>query len=248
MKVHLSFAAIALALLTGCATTQTAGLSPNDESDARAAAHEFANAIRAGNASRLRNAVVVEPSMRQLGDEVIGDTVVSRMVLREFGTRFNDHTQPATLVASDRWLDTLESRLQFAPIKREAPGADGTPRMCLLVAESRIAGSNVHMRHVAGQWKVELISTMVPEAQGQSTVEDVAVPYRYGVTRVMKADLLARLTRGEFQSPADYEKARGAFWDDFLSALAKGKDPHDAVDPTLPVMPPENAVASEGNR
>src|SRR6476660_5022685 len=88
------------ALLAGCQVAPN-GLSDNSQHEIRTVAQEFTNAIRAGDAERMRDMSVVaaDNQNQELAKAVVKDAVTSRKVLNELTDSFGYIEKKPTVVA-----------------------------------------------------------------------------------------------------------------------------------------------------
>jgi hypothetical protein len=217
---------LATGLLGACQSMPT-GLAQDKQVEIRSAAQEFTNAIRAGDAERLRHVSTIDDANEKLGKAVINDTVTSRKVLNSLSSHFGYVESKPGAVASNGWIDRLESTAAMAPIRQAGD------RVLLATPDQ----GEIYLRNVGGTWKVELIPTLVPESGGKPVVSDPVVEYRFGVIHQLNQWMLTRLENNEFQNKTDFDKARSKFWMEYLTYAANGKDPQDTVLPSLPAMP-----------
>jgi hypothetical protein len=232
-------AAVAAAFLGGCQSTQVqTSLAPVQQDELRAAAHHFTDAVRLTDAGRVQAFSVVDgdPQSRTLGEAVLSDTLAGRRVHQQLADRFGYVERDSVAVGSDAWLGQMESTIDNAPIQKAGDRA-------------RIGymgeGNGVYLRQVAGEWKVEVIPTLVAEAGGRPTINDPLVDYRFGVTRAMNQWMLDRLSRDDFRSKADYDKAKNSFWMQYLTYATSGKDPKNELLSTLPPLPREDGPTAQ---
>jgi len=202
----------------------------------RAAALEFTQALKAGDASRVREMTFAgnDAESQRLAAAVVGDTLTGRGIQMKLAG-FADAQQKAAVVGSDLWIGEMEAAAETGPILKAGDR--------VRVGEEWRDGS-MFLRQVGTGWKVEVISTLVAESGGAPTVADPAVEYRFNVTRAINAWMLERLNAGEFATFKDYQRSRNAFWMEYLSRVARGDDPKDLL-ATLPAMPKEEGIAVE---
>jgi hypothetical protein len=222
---------LATGFLGACQMTPS-GLSQDKQVEIRSAAQEFTNAIRAGDADRLREVSVVDNTNEKLAKAVIDDTVTSRKVLTSLSNHFGYVESKPTAVGSNRWIDGLQSTASLAPIQRAGDRV-------LLSAPHQ---GDIYLRNIGGEWKVELIPTLVAESGGNPTVSDPLVEYRFGVIYQLNQWMLTRLENNEFRDKTDFDSARSKFWMQYLTYAANGKDPQDTLLPSLPAMPKDTAA------
>jgi hypothetical protein len=226
---------LAAAAFTGCQLApMNTSLSEDNQQQIRAAAHEFTDAMRAGDADRLRGVSTVDTENQKLGKAVINDTVTSRKMLESLSSHFGYVEEKPFVVASNGFINRLATTASAAPIRRAGDRA-------LISAEN----GEIYLRNIAGAWKVELIPTMVPESGGKSTINDPVVEYRFGVAHELNQWMLARLENNEFQSKTDFDRARSKFWMQYLTYAANGKDPQDTLLPSLPAMPKDSGTIAQ---
>lgn len=225
----LSSLLLAGATLAGCQLTP-APLSEGHQHEIRTVADQFTNAIRSGDATRMRDVSIADAANQELAQVVINDTVTSRKMLDSLTSHFGYVEDKPGVVGSNRWIDSLQSTASRGPIRRVGDRA-------LLTGNEQ---NEIYLRNVGGTWKVDLIPTLVPESGGNPTVNDPIVEYRFGVTHKLNQWMLARLENNEFQSKSEFDQARSKFWMEYLTYIANGKDPQEAVLPALPSMPSDD--------
>jgi hypothetical protein len=233
-KTLLTLASLLLAgaALTGCQLTPTT-LSETHQQEIRTVADQFTTAIRSGDAARLRDVSTADAQNQDLAQVVINDTVTSRKMLDSLSAHFGYIEDKPGVVGSNRWVDALQSTASRGAIRSVGDRA-------LLAGNEQ---GEIYLRNVGGSWKVDLIPTLVPESGGNTIVNDPVVEYRFGVTHKLNQWMLARLENNEFQSKSEFDQARSKFWMEYLTYVANGKDPQDALLPSLPSMPTDDIFA-----
>jgi hypothetical protein len=238
MKCGYKQLAAALLMSAGIVGCQVAPspVSHLDETGIRGAVHGFAQAVRTGDAEKVKAVSVVPGQNRVLGEKVIDDTVTNRKMQVKLTEAFGYVEPKAAVVGSEAYLARLDATANSGPIAREGD------RAC--VGQPGLDGS-VYLRHVQGDWKVEVIPTLVMEAGGQPTVNDEVVDYRFGVSQTLNHWMLSRLENQEFKNKREYDLARNSFWMHYLTYTAAGKDPHQTMMSALPVMPHPQELARD---
>ena len=217
-------------LLAACSTAPRAVSSDAEQQPIRAAARQFVSALQSADESQLRQTSIVDPNpdTRQLASAVIADAVAGRRLQLALVDHFSAAESRAGIVGSEPWLAQLQGTAEHGPILQ----AGNRVR----VGERGRDGS-LFLRNIAGQWKVELVPTLVAESGGNPQVNDPIVDYRFNVTRAANQYFLSRLQNNEFTSFNDFTRAKNEFWFEYLNTAAKGEDPHDKLLGTLPPIP-----------
>jgi hypothetical protein len=224
---------IGTALLAGCNVTPTR-VPLESEAPIRAGAQQFADALKSGDAAQLEQATTVDSDRQTqaLARAVIDDCVKARQIQLRLRDRFGRTEDKASVVGSDTWIASFERMGARTPILqsgervRIGDGADGT----------------MFLRRINGQWKVELVPTLVAESGGKTKMSDAVVSYRFDATRAANQMLLERIQGGEFATLADYQQAKNEFWFKYMSLAANGQDPREKLLSTLPPLPAEPAA------
>lgn len=202
------------------------------------AAHQFIAALASGDEAAISRTTTVasDPEAQRLAATVRKDAAISRRLQLQLGRRFDAGDDLSSPVGSEVWLHN------FKTVANEAV-------MLKVDQRARIGDETtdgvVFLRQVNGEWKVELIPTLVAESGGRLVVKDPVVQYRFDVATALNEMLLQRLERDEFTSYGDYERARNQFWAQYLTLISNGEEPHDKLLATLPYVPKETPVVAE---
>ncbi len=222
-------------LLAACNTAPTR-VSLDNQPPLRAAVHEFTDALRSGDEAKLVSITTVDSDRptRKLGRAVVDDYIASRQIQIQLEKQFHRADNIASVVGSDPWIDSFEHTggtaviLQAGDRVRIGDGEDGT----------------VFLRRIDGQWKVELVPTLVPESGGRAKVSDPVVQYRFEATCAANQHMLAMLKDGEFSSLLAFQEAKNKFWFQYMMVAANGDDPREKLLSTLPPLPGQPAAVA----
>jgi hypothetical protein len=220
-----------LVFFTGCSVAPTR-MSLQDQQPVRAAAHEFTSALKAADGKLLQQMTTVDsdPETRKLAQAVVADSVSARQIQLQLIHRFDRCEDRPSVIGSDSWIDQIEQTAARGDILQAGERAR--------IGEAGSDGT-LFLRRINGQWKVELVPSLVAESGGRTRMDDPVVDYRFNVTRAVNEHFLARLNANEFASLHDYLQAKNQFWFQYMTLAAHGDDPHDKLLPSLPPMPSE---------
>jgi hypothetical protein len=231
---------LALPLLFGACSfaVKPTPVAVQDRPPIKEAAHHFVAALAAGDESAISNVTTVDrdPGAQRLAASVRKDAAIARQLQVELTRRFDITDVSAAQVGSEAWLGNfmhLADDSVMLQVDRRARIGDET------------TDGVVFLRQVAGEWKVELIPTLVAESGGRVVVTDPSVQYRYDVAVALNEMLLQRLERGEFETYQDYQHARNEFWAQYLTVISNGQEPHDKLLATLPYVPKEPEMVAD---
>jgi hypothetical protein len=220
-----------LACLAGCNVVPTR-MALQDQEPVRAAARAFTASLRTVDEASLRQTTIVDadPDTQKLAQAVFADTLTARQVQLQLGRQFDRAEDRASVVGSDAWIDQFQQAINHEAIWQAGErvrigeaGRDGT----------------LFLRRINGQWKVELISSLVAESGGRTRMSDPIVDYRFNVTRAVNEHFLARIQRKEFASLQGYLQAKNRFWFEYMAVASQGDDPRDKLLSSLPPLPAE---------
>jgi hypothetical protein len=229
-----AFLAVLPLFLAACSFTpvKPEPVAMQEQPPIKQAAHQFIAALASGDEAAISRATTVagDPAAQRLAASVRKDTAVSRQLQMQLARRFDAGDDLTTAVGSDVWLDNFKHLAEDAVMLK----VDQRAR----IGDETTDGV-VFLRQVNGEWKVELIPTLVAESGGRITVPDADVLYRFDVAAALNEMLLQRLERDEFTSYHDYQRARNQFWAQYLTIISNGEEPHDKLLATLPYLPRE---------
>ncbi|HEY4329083.1 MAG TPA: hypothetical protein VGN88_05050 [Phycisphaerae bacterium] len=240
MVDHKKLWAAFLSLFLGACSIAPAPVAAEDRGAVRQGVTHFLDALDSGSEAQLSHATVVEqdPLAQQLAQAVLHDAASGRRLQAALIRRFDPPSDdlPPAVVGSDAWIEQFASTAAIAP---------------MLQAGDRVRIGNekwsgvIFLRLCNGQWKVELVPTLVAESGGRR-ISDSAVVYRFGVTAAVNEWLLKRLEQGEFHSYRDYQNARHDFWEKYIALIVQNQDPREKLLESLPPMPRESTEIASG--
>ena len=164
----------ATCMLGACSVAPQPVTGP-EESSIRTAADSFIAALSAGNQEQLRacSTVDADSDTRQIANAVEEDTALSRQLQLKLKTRFGQNDKLGALVGTDEWISMYRTVASYGPVVRTGHRAR---------IGSQTQDGVMFLRQVDGQWKVELVPTLVAESGGRQRVHDPVVEYRFQAT------------------------------------------------------------------
>jgi hypothetical protein len=221
-------------LLGACSIAPQTATGP-DESSIRAAADTFIDALASGDQDQLRAATIVDADTdtRQIAHAVEEDTVLSRQLQSNLKSRFGQSDKIGSQVGTDDWVGIYRAVASYAPVLRAGDRAR---------IGRQTQDGVLFLKQQNGQWKVELVPTLVAESGGRQRVHDPVVQYRFRTTAAASEWFLKRLAEGDFASYREYQRERDAFWVQYMALAISGEDPHDKLLSSLPPIPVEQPI------